>query len=141
MNKVTQTGIYLFTDGVVAAHLFRLRAGDAGNGSYGRLQSLSGALEAILRSGSWMTMTKTLDVNKTSRNNLHFEPTTSGWSKDFHGAFLFKKVSGDFPATARLKVSGKTGELPTALWSLVVLMVREARPQINKDNWQPRGEN
>lgn len=88
-----------------------------------------------------MTMTKTLDVNKTSRNNLHFEPTTSGWYKDFHGAFLFKKVSGDFPATARLKVSGKTGELPTALWSLVVLMVREARPQINKDSWQSRGEN
>ncbi|HEY8559528.1 MAG TPA: hypothetical protein VIL74_03930 [Pyrinomonadaceae bacterium] len=89
----------------------------------------------------WMSMTKTLDVNKTSAGNLYFEPTTSGWYADFHGAFLYKEVAGDFLATARLKVSGKTGELPTALWSLAGLMVREPRPKTNKENWQPAGEN
>lgn len=89
----------------------------------------------------WMTMTKTLDVNKTSAGNLHFEPTVSGWYEDFHGAFLYKEVTGDFFVTARLKVSGKTSELPTALWSLAGLMVRQSRPAVNKDNWKPAGEN
>lgn len=89
----------------------------------------------------WMTMTKTLDVNKTGAGNLYFEPTVSGWYEDFHGAFLFKEVTGDFLATTRLKVSGKTGELPTALWSLAGLMVREARPGVTKDSWNPHGEN
>jgi hypothetical protein len=90
----------------------------------------------------WMTMTKTLDVNRSSAGNLHFEPTTSGWYEDFHGALLFKEVTGDFLATARLKVSGKTGDLPTALWSLAGLMAREPRPAAaTKEAWQPRGEN
>jgi hypothetical protein len=89
----------------------------------------------------WMTMTKTIDANKTSSGNLHFEPTTSGWYADFHGAFLFKEVTGDFFVATRLKVGGKTAELPTALWSLAGLMVREPRSGATKDNWQPRGEN
>jgi hypothetical protein len=89
----------------------------------------------------WMTMTRTLDANKTSAGNLRFEPTTSGWYADFHGAFLFKEITGDFLATTRLKVSGKTGEMPTALWSLAGLMVREPRQNANKDNWKPSGEN
>ena len=89
----------------------------------------------------WMTMTRTLDVNKTSAGQLYFEPATSGWYGDFHGAFLFKEVTGDFLATARLKVGGKTGELPTALWSLAGLMIREPRPGTNKDKWQAAGEN
>src|SRR5687767_11915891 len=38
----------------------------------------------------WMSMTKTIDVNKTSPGNLYFEPSVSGWYEDFHGAFLFK---------------------------------------------------
>ena len=89
----------------------------------------------------WMTMTRVLDANKTSAGNLYFEPATSGWYADFHGAFLFKEVTGDFLVTSRLKVAGKTAELPTALWSLTGLMVREARPAANKNNWQPGSEN
>jgi hypothetical protein len=89
----------------------------------------------------WMTRTKTLDVNKTSAGNLYLEPTTSGWYADFYGAFLFKEVTGDFFATTRLKVTGKNSELPTALWSLAGLMAREPRPNANKDNWKPSGEN
>jgi hypothetical protein len=89
----------------------------------------------------WMSMTKTIDVNRTSPGNLYLEPAVSGWYEDFHGAFLFKEVTGDFFVAARLKVTGKTQELPAALWSLAGLMVREPRPQAGKDNWQPRGEN
>ena len=89
----------------------------------------------------WMTMTRLLDANKTSAGNLYIEPATSGWYADFHGAFLFKEVTGDFLATTRLKVTGKNSELPTALWSLAGLMVREPRPNANKDNWKPSGEN
>ena len=36
----------------------------------------------------WMSMTRVVDVNSTSKGNLHFEPTTSGWFEDFHGAFV-----------------------------------------------------
>jgi hypothetical protein len=88
----------------------------------------------------WMPMTKIVDVNKTSPGNLYLEPGTSGWYEDFHGVFLFKEVTGNFLATTRLKVSGKNGELPTALWSLAGLMAREPRA-MKKENWQPKNEN
>lgn len=88
----------------------------------------------------WANMIRTVDVNRTNKGNLYLEPSTSGWFEDFQGTFLFKEVTGNFLATTRLKVSGKNGELPTALWSLAGLMVREPRA-MKKENWQPKNEN
>jgi hypothetical protein len=150
MNKIKQTGFILLIIWTLLGASSALAQTAATTQAADDLQSFSDEFgdekslanwKQFHQAEGWMTMTKTLDVNKTSAGNLYFEPMTSGWFEDFHGAFLFKEITGDFLATTRLKVSGKTGEMPTALWSLAGLMAREPRPAVTKDSWQPRGEN
>jgi hypothetical protein len=85
----------------------------------------------------WPDMTKRTAV---ADGNLLIEPWTSGWYAEFHAPFLYKEVTGPFMATARLRVRGREGELPSEPWSLAGLMVREPRPESGK-KWEPRGEN
>ncbi|WP_400194348.1 hypothetical protein [Hymenobacter sp. B81] len=89
----------------------------------------------------WPSMVARADIGRAAKGHLYLEPTTSGWYADFHGAFMYKEITGDFLVTSRLKVTGKTTELPATTWSLAGLMVREARPTVKPANWQPNGEN
>lgn len=85
----------------------------------------------------WPDMLKRAAVED---GKLVLEPWTSGWYAEFHAPFLYQEVSGPFTVTARLRVRGKEGELPSEPWSLAGLMVREARPNSGKQ-WEPRAEN
>ncbi|KUG07195.1 hypothetical protein [Solirubrum puertoriconensis] len=89
----------------------------------------------------WPSMVARAEVGGIAKGLLYLEPTTSGWYADFHGAFMYKEVTGDFFVTSRLKITGKTAELPATTWSLAGLMVREARPTATPANWKPNGEN
>jgi regulation of enolase protein 1 (concanavalin A-like superfamily) len=81
-----------------------------------------------------------VDVDGTERGALYLEPLTSGWYADFHAPFLFKEVTGDFVATARLRVSGLASDVPRTPWSLAGLMVRAGR-DVGPRTWTPGGEN
>ncbi len=85
----------------------------------------------------WPDMTKRTAV---TGGNLLIEPWTSGWYAEFHAPFLYKEISGPFSVTARLRIRGREGELPSEPWSLAGLMVREPRPGSGR-KWEPRGEN
>jgi hypothetical protein len=87
----------------------------------------------------WPDHARRVDVNTTSPGHLYLEPATSGWYADWHGPFLFREVAGDFDVTARLRVDGLAGGLPTSDWSLAGLMVREPRP--GRAAWAPEREN
>jgi len=71
---------------------------------------------------------------------LIIEPWTSGWYADFHAPFVFQEISGDFTVTTRLRIRGKSTDLPNEPWSLAGLMVRAPRPNSGK-SWTPNGEN
>jgi|SRR5215217_1082616 len=67
-------------------------------------------------------------------------PNSSGWFEDYQAPYLFKTVSGNFDVRARIKVTGRAGEEPTATWSLAGIMVREPKTTKAAD-WKPRHEN
>ena len=85
----------------------------------------------------WPDQVKRVEV---ADGSLVIEPWTSGWFAEFHAPFFFKEVTGSFVATARVRVRGKEGKVPTEPWSLAGLMVREGRPDSAKKQ-EPRGEN
>lgn len=71
---------------------------------------------------------------------LTIVPNSSGWFEDYQAPYLFKTVSGNFDVRARVKVTGRAGEEPTATWSLAGIMVREPKTTRAAD-WKPRHEN
>lgn len=71
---------------------------------------------------------------------LQLQPGVYGWYADYQAPFLFKTLTGNFDVRARIKVSGKSTELPAIDWSLAGLMVRQPK-RTDKNSWQPRQEN
>ena len=77
------------------------------------------------------------------RFSLHFDPPfgipnasrfrePKGLARAF---YLYKDVRGDFKATVRLNVAGKSTPLPTADWSLSGLLVRAPTGDRTNENW------
>ncbi len=112
----------------------RSRLGD----EFGSAASLAGWKQFHQAEG-WPSMTRRLDVDATEPGALYLEPLTSGWYGDFHAPFVFREVTGDFTATARLRVSGLAGGVPRTPWSLAGLMVRAPR-SVGPAEWAPGGE-
>lgn len=89
------------------------------------------------QSEGWPDMAKRIAVDD---GKLVIEPWTCGWYADFHAPFVYREVTGDFEMTARVRVRGKSSELPAEPWSLAGLMVRAPRRETMK-TWTPNGEN
>lgn len=65
-----------------------------------------------------------IDIGKTSPGQLMIVPQSGAWWAGYHGVYLYKEVKGDFAVTTRLKVTGKTGGEPAAIWTISGLLVR-----------------
>ena len=91
-------------------------------------------------SEGWWDMLKTADIDTTSAGHLYIEPDTSGWYAEFHGAYLYKEVTGDFVVTTKLWAKGKESDIATAAWSLTGLMARTQR-EGTPETWEPGQEN
>lgn len=94
----------------------------------------------LSESEGWIEMLKNVDINTTSEGHLYVEPDVSGWYAEFHGAYLYKEVTGDFVVTARLWSKGKETDIATEDWSLAGLMARVERED-TPETWQPNLEN
>ncbi|MGN9843027.1 hypothetical protein ACTMTI_33380 [Nonomuraea sp. H19] len=75
-----------------------------------------------------------LDVNKTVKGSMYFEPRTSAWFDGFRGPFVYQDLAGDILMHARVKVEGKSGGWPKRKFSLGGLMARQPGSYA-KPNW------
>lgn len=92
----------------------------------------------------WPDKMMNIDVSQTSPGHLFMEPTACAWYRSLNAPFLFKEVGGDFVVETRLRVSGKSSELPQRLFSLAGLFVRTPRhitAACQDSTWTPGGEN
>ena len=72
--------------------------------------------------------------------SLELIPWTTAWYADFHGPYLFREVTGDFVATARVQSRGLKGPVPEKTYSCTGLMARQPR-DTTPATWEPGGEN
>src|SRR5689334_12061733 len=89
----------------------------------------------------WPSQIEKMDVNATSPGALYLVPYTSTWFEDYHGAFLYKEVTGDFMVTTRIKANGKHSAVPTSAFSLSGIMARAPRDGLTPASWTPGHEN
>jgi hypothetical protein len=66
---------------------------------------------------------------------LTIVPVRSWWVDDKEAAYVWKQVAGDFVATMRVQVTGKTSDDPAANWSLSGILVRDPRSTHANENW------
>jgi hypothetical protein len=80
-------------------------------------------------------------MDGSEAGQLVLMPYTSTWYKDWRGALLFKTVTGNFVATAKIQVkSRKTEGAPRASYSLAGVMARAPRA-ITPETWKEGQEN
>jgi hypothetical protein len=77
----------------------------------------------------------TFDIAKTTPGELTITPGRSWWVDGTRAFYLYKPVVGDFVVTARLRVTGRDGAVPTADWSLSGLLVRRPTENRAQENW------
>lgn len=87
----------------------------------------------------WPSQIGRLDADTTSPGHLYLEPVTSSWFEDYRGVFLFKELEGDFVATTRLRVTGRSTDVPVRDYSFAGLMVRKPRT-VTPESWVPGDE-
>jgi hypothetical protein len=75
------------------------------------------------------------DIAGTTPGELTITPGRSWWVDGTRAFYLYKPVTGDFVATARLRVTGRDGPSPTADWSLSGLLVRRPTDNRAQENW------
>jgi len=73
--------------------------------------------------------------------HLVLEPTSSGWFEDMQAGHLYREVTGNFVVTATMSVEGTEAQLPQTLFSLAGLFIREPRPGLTAESWEPNKEN
>jgi hypothetical protein len=112
------------------------------------LKGLSDEFNDTSTIGKWQifkdkanTRIEELKINESNTNMLKMIPKTAGWYKNYHGAFVYKEIKGNFVASTRIKVTGKTSDLPNSIWTIAGLLVRKpVDPQKianneEKENW------
>ena len=89
-------------------------------------------------------------INAPTPGHFRLVPRTCAWFQNLRGTLFFKNITGDFIATAKVKVYSRTRgnpDLPPArTYSLAGIMVREPRAVTGNFtnpayNWTPGGEN
>ncbi|WP_068776620.1 hypothetical protein [Paenibacillus sp. FJAT-26967] len=82
------------------------------------------------------------DSNQTSEGHLFLEPTSGTWYGVNTGHLSYKTITGDFVATMRVKVTGKSASVPSGEFDMAGLMMRApGEPEgtvvpDNKENWE-----
>jgi hypothetical protein len=66
---------------------------------------------------------------------LTIHSARASWIREQRAFYLWKDIAGDFVATTRLMVTGESGGLPTADWSLAGLLVRRQTDDAARENW------
>jgi hypothetical protein len=90
-------------------------------------------MDGVLRGG----VRPRFDVGGTAAGQLTIVPGLSWWVDDSRAFYLYKAVRGDFKATMLVDVTGTSGPIPTANWSLSAILVRSpsgARDR-RSENW------
>lgn len=85
----------------------------------------------------WANNIKSLSVDK---GVLNFQTHTCGWYADFHGAYLYKEVEGNFDVKVKINVTGQHADIPSVEWSLAGLMARKPST-LTKSTWEAGQEN
>ena len=63
-------------------------------------------------------------------------PYTGGYYNDFIGGLAFQVVTGDFVATARVRVTARNGDpIPSSEYSLAGIMIRQAQVAVPATQW------
>lgn len=88
----------------------------------------------------WPSQVETLDINTRTPGQLTLVPFTSTWFEDYHGAFLYKLVTGDFDVVTHIHATGQQTDLPQRTFSLAGVMARAPRT-VSPATWQPGHEN
>jgi len=110
------------------------------------LASLSDEFDSDASLKGWKTLSETeglpnrVESVEIAGGNLSIVPRSGAWWAGYHGIYLFKEVKGDFAITTRVKVTGRTAEEPTRIWTISGLLVRKAvdaqsPPGDVKENW------
>lgn len=83
---------------------------------------------------------ESIDIDATRDGWLTMVPYTVVWYEDYRGPLLFKTLSGDFAATARVQATNRAGTgAPNREYSLGGIMVRAPRA-ITPATWTPGQE-
>jgi hypothetical protein len=85
---------------------------------------------------------ETLDIATSRTGWMTVMPYTCSWFEDYRGPLVYKEVSGDFVATARVHVSNRAGTgAPSSQYSLGGIFIRAPRPEIMQpSDWTIGGE-
>ena len=75
------------------------------------------------------------DIDRTTPGELTIVPGRSWWVHRDRAFALLRPVVGDFVATAKIRISGKSGPVPTANWSLSGLLLRRVTTARANENW------
>jgi hypothetical protein len=70
---------------------------------------------------------------------LEVEPWTTAWFEDHHGPMVYRGLTGDFVATARVRSRGLRTAVPRKTYSFTGLIARAPR-DVTPETWQPGGE-
>lgn len=116
--------------------------------------ALASLSDEFNESSSWSEWTKAIDVktddayigkfdiNQTSEGHLYIEAVKGTWYGENTGHLSYKQITGDFVATMRVKVAGKSTAIPQGSYDLTGLMARVPNQKIEEaysdsnENWE-----
>jgi len=108
--------------------------------------SLSDEFESAASLKNWKNLSDAegwpnrIDTMEATGGNLSIVPRSGAWWAGYHGIYLFKEIKGDFAVTTRVKVTGRTTEEPSRIWTISGLLLRKAGDRETarenlKENW------
>ena len=84
----------------------------------------------------WSSLTSAADRVSVTGGTLTISSAQASWVRAERAFYLWKLVTGDFVATARLQAHGASSAIPSADWSLAGLLVRDATVTARRgENW------
>ena len=120
--------------------ILALGLGLASTAAAGPLPSLGDEFNDPSTAAQWQVMQGDLadgvaPTYEIANGELTITPGRSWWVDGTRAFYMSKPVSGDFVVTARLHVTGRTGDAPTADWSLSGLLVRRPTDNRSQESW------
>lgn len=86
---------------------------------------------------------QSIDVSESRAGFLTMVPRTSTWDMDWKGAFMYKRITGDFVATMEIEPRNRNLDAaPGSSYSLAGMMVRTPRDDVTQpSDWRAGREN
>lgn len=90
----------------------------------------------------WPNRIEEANINQNSKGRFYIIPSSGAWYHNYHGAYYYKEVEGDFLVTTKMEVTGRDSEIPSDDWTLSGLMIRKpidynavTNKEDVKENW------